>query len=58
MDVHEKLLIKARDIERETRIDPKLSEIKKFVFHAWPERINDEKLRPYFKIKTELTTYF
>ena len=51
------LPMRAADIRRATASDPVLSRVYFFTQSGWPDRIDDDSLRPYFNRRLELTSH-
>ena len=47
--------ILAKDIARETQLDSVLSKVLHFVMSGWPEKCEDEELKPYYHRRLELS---
>lgn len=47
--------ITAKDIGKATRVDPVLSKVHHFVMSGWPEKCDDENLKPYHNRRLELS---
>ena len=47
--------IKAKDIEKATRLDPLLSRVLDFVLTGWPEKCYEEEVKPYYNRRKKLS---
>jgi hypothetical protein len=45
----------AKDIAKETRVDPTLSKVLHFVMSGWPEKCENDNLKPYHNRRLELS---
>lgn len=51
------LPVSSSDIARETARDPVLCQVKEFTSAGWPASVSDEKLKPFFDRRNELTIH-
>ena len=49
------LPITSNEIKNATRVDPVLSRVLQFLKYGWPTSVHDERIKPYFNQKYELT---
>ena len=51
----DELPVDSKDISRHTRRDPVLARVLEYTLVGWPNHVTEEKLKPYFTRRNELT---